>query len=65
MARTIGKRNMSKVKTLVDKAYKNGLRGYDEVCDYVVKELPQEVFETWESAHDEIVNIAREHLDTK
>ena len=51
MARTIGKRNINKVRELTKKALKLDV---DSVHRYVKDILSVDVFDTWEGAYDEI-----------
>lgn len=59
MARTIGRKNISLVKRLVDEEFVKSAGGYN-VDDAVIDRLPVEVFETWEGARSEIDNIIGE-----
>jgi hypothetical protein len=56
-ARTIGKRNIALVKSLVAKAKKQGIVNATAVANYVIEELPSEVLDTWESAYDEVQRL--------
>jgi len=55
--RSIGKKNIKLVKSLVHEAQKNHLEGQKEILDYVIDKLPEKVFDTWEGSYQEIQNI--------
>jgi predicted AAA+ superfamily ATPase/ribosomal protein L37AE/L43A len=60
-ARTIGPEWKKEVKRLVYEANASGIDNNDEVFEYVKEKLPLEVFDTWESAHDEIDNLCSDY----
>lgn len=65
-ARTIGRKNIAKVKKWAVEASKKGIHSYDEVYNYVLDEIIENdaaILDTWESAHAEIENLVRDNLD--
>ena len=56
MARTIGARNKARVIELTKEARNSGIAGVG-VYDFVHEHLPDEVYNTWESAYSEIDRI--------
>jgi len=60
--RSIGKRWIKEVKRLVDVAKKNGFENIMQIQDYVRTELPEEVFDTWEMAYQEINGIVHDYV---
>jgi hypothetical protein len=60
-ARTIGAHWKAEVRRLVKEANKQGIDNNSQVADYVIDKLPSEAFDTWESAHSEITNLAHDY----
>lgn len=58
--RTIGARNINIVKSLVKVAVS---RGEKDVYSFVVGNIPEEMFNIWESAHDEIDRIISDNYN--
>ena len=56
MARTIGSKWIRKVKKLTKEVEAMGKHG-DDKKKAVIEILPEEVFDIWEGAYDEIVGI--------
>jgi len=54
MARTIGVKNKNLIKRLVANEKKQGITNRASSVQAVIDQLPSEIWETWESAHDEI-----------
>ena len=65
MARTIGKRWIRRIKELVDEANKKNMFGVIEVFEYVKENLPEEVFDIWESAYSEIQGVSDDYTFKK
>ena len=57
MARTIGVKNKNLIKRLVLAEQKNGIVNRASSVQAVLDQLPVEMWDTWESAHDEINRI--------
>lgn len=57
MARTIGKKNIALVKRLMVEAFSKGVVGGQAIEEYVHANLPDEVYDTWEDAYNEINRI--------
>jgi hypothetical protein len=56
MARTIGRKFKNQIVRLVKEAYDAGIGGW-EIPNYVKEFLPQDAYDTWESAHSEIERL--------
>jgi len=52
--RTIGKRNIAKLKLIVQEEMSKGIPNLE---DRVIARIPEEWLDIWESAHDEIHRI--------
>ena len=64
--RTIGKKWKNKIRKIVKNIQKSTcLTGYQEIIGAVIKELPEEIFDTWESAYSEIENYIREVINNE
>jgi hypothetical protein len=61
-ARTIGPKWIREVKRLVDDATKQGMTGIAEITNYVHEQLPEEVYNIWESSHSEIERIVNDYV---
>ena len=57
MARTIGKRNIARVKNLTAKYCKDRNITCDRIEDLIIGDLGEDVMGIWESAHDEVRRI--------
>lgn len=61
--RSIGKKNIKLVRKLTQdyiKKHQDNLKTRDEVVEWVFGKLSTNVFNSWEGAHDEIINIIDE-----
>lgn len=61
-ARTIGGKYKQMIRSLITQARNLGMTGVNEIEEYVNMALPEEAFETWESAHDEINRLIHDYV---
>jgi len=57
--RSIGKRNIAKLKQIIKEERQKGIASVDE---RIMKRVPGEWYEIWESAYDEISRIVDDTL---
>lgn len=62
MARTIGKRNIKKVKEMIDQARREGMTGISAITDKIIERLPGSVFDIWESSYSEVERICHDYI---
>lgn len=63
MARTIGAKYKKMILEIMKKGKKEGIENYYKMQEYVREKLPQEAFDTWESAYDEINRLVVDYWD--
>jgi hypothetical protein len=63
-ARTIGAHWKEEIKRIMAQGKKQGIENIDQMKDFVYDKLPQEAFDTWESAYSEIGNLVRDYWDS-
>lgn len=56
--RTIGRKYKNEIVKLVKRARAIGITSGAKITEYVKQELPEEAFDTWEMAHQEIESIS-------
>lgn len=64
-ARTIGVKYKNLLKKLVQQAQNEGNSSNDAVFNYVKEKLPQEAFDTWEGAYNEIEMLVSDTLSNQ
>jgi hypothetical protein len=63
-ARTIGAHWKGEIKRIMAQGKKQGIENINQMKDFVYDKLPQEAFDTWESAYSEIGNLVHEYWDS-
>lgn len=62
MARTIGRKYKNQIIRLVKEANSLGIQNAFAVAEYVKDKLPQEAFDTWEMAYQEIERFTEDYV---
>jgi hypothetical protein len=63
MARTIGAKYKKMILEIMKQGKKEGIVNYEKMQEYVREKLPDEAFDTWESAYSEINGLVVDYWD--